>query len=63
MLMQALVMGQRLIRQQQGGISTYVATAVLIAAVLAAAFGIILASENLGHHIVAKINAFISLSE
>lgn len=49
------------LRPDEGGIATYVAQAVMILAVLAAAVLIVAATSNLGRFIVDRIYNFISL--
>jgi hypothetical protein len=49
-----------MLRREEGGIATYVASAVMIMAVLGVAFLIIAASSNMGRFIVDRIYNFMT---
>lgn len=49
----------RLLRREEGGIATYVASAVMVLAVLGIAFLIIAATNNLGKFMTDRIYNFI----
>lgn len=48
------------LRREDGGVSTYVAQAVMVMAVLGVAFLLIAASSNLGRFIVDRIYNFMT---
>jgi len=49
-----------MLRREEGGISTYVASAVMIMAVLGVALLIVAASSNMGRFIVDRIYNFMT---
>lgn len=49
-----------MLHREEGGIATYVASAVMIMAVLGVAFLVIAASSNLGRFIVDRIYNFMT---
>lgn len=50
----------KFLRREKGGIATYVAQSVMILAVLAVAFLVIAATNNLGRFIIDRIQNFMS---